>query len=132
MIKPYYRKRKILNGLFLELELELDLGVDLGENIAIAVLRYKIVTQNKDRVLLEIYDTESYDLTIKSKLCRFHDGYMSNIGEGIYVENRRELYRFLRQFENDLEYRLNETIRAINKPMDMECKGIVERVLENI
>jgi hypothetical protein len=132
MIKSFYRKRKIINGLFLEMELELDLGIDLGQSIAIENITYKVVTQNKEKILLEVHDTETYRIWIRGKSCRFFDENISDMGEGLYVENTRELYRFLRKFEYDLSYRLSETVGAIIKPMSTECKEIVQRVLENI
>jgi len=132
VIKDYYRKRKIIGDLFLELNLELNLGIDLGQEIAISVLSYKFIKNKKNRVILELYDTVNHIFAVRSSNCRFYREYTEGEDEGLVVPNVRELWGFLRHYEYDAKLRLADMYTVYKDKMSQECRQIVEEILNTI
>jgi hypothetical protein len=136
VIKETYRKRKTINGIFLEMELELNLGILLGRELAVERIGYKFVLHDnnkiKARVYLEVYNVDSYILYISSKGCRFYRRNIVEYTEGITVPNTRELWRFLRGFEGDARLRLYDVYAIHRDEMNTICRSIIEEILNTI
>jgi hypothetical protein len=134
--KSQYTKRKKINGLFLEAVIEPNWADDYGKIVPIENIEYKIVCHSgqygKAKIGLNVYDTDNFDFWISSKGCRFYRRSRYEFGEGIYSENIREFWRYLRNFEYDLQQRLNDAYIQYKDEMSEECKGIIKEVLDKL
>ncbi len=138
--KSEYIKRKKINGLFLEMRVEPDWGSDYGQIVPLESIHYKVVYYSnqygKIKIELDFYNTDNFDFWVTSKGtskgCRFYRISNYEGGEGIYSENLREFWRYLRNFEYDLQARLNDTYTYYRDEMSQECKGIIKEVLDKL
>ncbi len=136
MIKEYYKRRKVIGNVFLEMGLEIDLGLDLGRVLPVRELSYKAILHKNDktraRVGFSIYNVGTYKFYISSNRCRFYRESVNDMGEGIIVPNARELWRFLKRFETDAKYRLAILYSIHDNEMNEYCKKIIEQILDAI
>ncbi len=136
LYKSEYTRRKKMDSIFLEITVRPDWANDFGKIIPIEYIRYKIIAKTekygKIKVVLYIYDTDNYQMWIISKYCRKYIENTWEHGEGIYSPSLREFFRFLRNFENDLQMRLNDIYISYKDEMDQNCRKLVEEILEKL
>ncbi len=131
-----YIRQKKWGNLFLYVEVEPNWNIDLGKEIPIGNIYYKVTYKvNNKRVAkieLSVADTESHIFYIKAHRCKFYRRDISDMGEGITVENMREFWRYLRNFQYDLAMRLHDMYVIYRDEMKEECRKAFEQVLEEL
>jgi hypothetical protein len=134
--KSEYIKRKKINGLFLEMRVEPNWADDYGQIVPFEFIGYKIVYKNEknERIRIEIglYDTLNYYLKISSPTCRRYIENEDEGAEGIYSENIREFWRYLRNFEEDLKMRIMDILSDHGSEINQECRNIIDEVLDKL
>jgi hypothetical protein len=83
-------------------------------------------------VAIFIYGVDFYYFYVKGRRCYFYDSVEDEESPFICVENTKEFFKYLREFDKDLRVWLERMYKTFESKMSEKCKQTLKEVMARL